>query len=258
MFVAIEQAENTFRLYCFDPPVLCVIMARPFQLTSEPPLWSALDQDVGYGIVAFLGWGTHGGHDKNAKSLRRLLFLAIHSSLGFAAVSRHLSRGPPGCRRFHVPWSWLRAYAFADYAAGGGLILHCALRAAAGRSPPAATSPAVLLAATEKACRVCGAPTRPNPSREAQIGAPPGSRTCRICLCNPRFKHIFHATTAGVRRGLNLSDREWRRLSAAIRAHVGTWRDGRFGCTLYPYKRTRACVARLRRLHDRRRRRRTS
>ena len=223
--------------------------SSPRSRRIEPPLWDALEQDVGSCIVAFLGWGTHGGHDKNAKSLRLLLFLPVHSSLGFAAVSRQLSRGPPGCRRFHVPWSWLRAYVFANYAEGAGRILHCGLRAAADRSPPAATSPAVLLAATEKACRVCGAPTRPNPSREEQVGAPPGSRTCRICLCNPRFKHIFQATTAGVRQGLNLSDREWRRWSATIRSCVGTWRDGRFGSTLYPYKRTRACVARLRRLH---------
>jgi hypothetical protein len=35
-------------------------------------------------------------------------------------------------------------------------------------------------------------------------------------------------------------------LSKTIRERVGTWRDGRFGCTLYPYKRTKACVARLR------------
>jgi hypothetical protein len=188
--------------------------------------------------IAFLGWGTPGRRGKSAKWLRRLLFLAVHSSLGFAAVSRHLSRGPPGCRRFHVPWSWLRAYAFANYAAGAGRILHCALRAAADRSPPAATSAAVLLAATEKACRVCGAPTRPNPSREEQIGTPPGSRTCRGCLCNPRFKRIFHTDKWRIRGRLDLTEREWRRLSAALRARVPTWRDGRYGCTLYPYKRT--------------------
>ena len=94
--------------------------SSPRSRRIEPPLWDALEQDVGCCIVAFLGWGTHGGHDKNAKSLRRLLFLAVHSSLGFAAVSRQLSRGPPGCRRFHVPWSWLRAYVFANYAEGAG------------------------------------------------------------------------------------------------------------------------------------------
>jgi hypothetical protein len=254
-----SRLSNTHTLSQIEPHhVAARKRSSPRSRRIEPPLWDALEHDVGYCIVAFLGWGTPGRRDKNAKSLRRLLFLAVHSSVGFAAVSRHLSRGPPGCRRFHVPWSWLRAYAFANYAAGAGRILHCALRAAADRSPPAATSAAVLLAATLKACRCCGAPTRPNPSREEQIGTPPGGRTCRICLCDPRFKHIFHATTLGVRGSLGLSDREWRRLSAVIRARVGTWRDGRFGCTLYPYKRTRACVAGLRRLHDRRRRRRTS
>jgi hypothetical protein len=217
---------------------VCSIYLETFtlmsRLTQVTTLWDALEHDAGYSIVAFLGWGTPGRRGKSAKWLRRLLFLAIHTPGAFATVSRHLTRGPPGCRRFHVPWSWLRAYAFANYAAGAGRILHCALRAAADRSPPAATSAAVLLAATLKACRCCGAPTRPNPSREEQIGTPPGSRTCRICLCDPRFKHIFHATTLGVRGSLGLSDREWRRLSAVIRARVGTWRDRRFGCTLYP------------------------
>jgi hypothetical protein len=173
-----------------------------------------------------------------------LLFLAVHSSVGFAAVSRHLSRGwlqvrgPPGRRRFHVPWSWLRAYAFANYSAGTGLILHGALRAAGGHRPPVTTSRARLAAAATRACRGCGAATRPNPPREEQVGAPPGSRTCRGCLCNPRFKRIFHADMWRIRGGLDLTDREWRRLSAALRARVRTWRDGRYGCTLYPYKRT--------------------
>ena len=206
-------------------------------VTKVETLWHLLDHDVGEGVVAFLGWG---------KRLRRLLFLAVHTPGAFAAVMCHLSKGPPECRRFRVPWSWLRAYTFANYSADAGLILHGALRAAAGRLPPAGTSPAVLLAASTRACRGCGVPTRPNPPREEQIGAPPGSRTCRYCLCDPRFPRIFHASTSSVRENLGLSDREWRRLSKTIRERVGTWRDGRFGCTLYPYKRTKACVARLR------------
>jgi hypothetical protein len=240
-----SRLSNTHTLSQIEPHhVAARKRSSPRSRRIEPPLWDALEHDVGYCIVAFLGWGTPGRRDKNAKSLRRLLFLAVHSSVGFAAVSRHLSRGwlqvrgPPGRRRFHVPWSWLRAYAFANYSAGTGLILHGALRAAGGHRPPVTTSRARLAAAATRACRGCGAATRPNPPREEQVGAPPGSRTCRGCLCNPRFKRIFHADMWRIRGGLDLTDREWRRLSAALRARVRTWRDGRYGCTLYPYKRT--------------------
>jgi len=211
-------------------------------------LWDMLEHDVGDGIIAFLGVGN------KAESLRRLLRVTGHDPEAFAVVWRHLSGTRPGRLRFHVPWNWLRAYVFANPSVGAGLILHGALRAAAGRPPPVVTSPAVLLAAVGRACRGCGEATRPNPRRDAYVGAPPGGRTCRRCLCDPRFTHLFHASTLRIRQRLGISRREWSRISPAVRARVGAWRDGHFGCTLYPYKRTKACIARLRKRHRARQR----
>lgn len=225
-------------------------------------LWDALEHDIGATITAFLisNCSCDSG-TRSTGALRTLLFLSLKNERAFVAIYHRLVRAKRSAkcvqkrhRSFRAGWSWLRGLALAGPPQAACVILHAALRAATGRVAPRSTDALVLRAAVHRACRGCGAATRANPKREVKIGAP--GRSCTQCLYNYRHKRLFHVTTTNLRLRLGVSACEWGRIGHEVRASVGVWRAGLYGCTMYPYYATEACIEDARRRRRKRLRRR--